>query len=428
MRLVNSPSWIRNNRIFERIEQHDIIHGRNRFQLNTSLAFDSLHAGIGLFLAEIVRIVRLTSRHFSYTLRVFIERSIEQVVDPMGNDATLRDVAEQAGVSLGTASLALNNRPSVAPETRARVLEAANRLGYAGRVLVRPTNNNRIKVLGMVIKHDLGLADLINPFYSYVQLGVDAEARKQGLGLMLANIEVDLANRPVMLPQLLDREQVDALLVVGVRLDESILRIIRERGLPTVLIDGHPDNVEFDTVQSDNFGGGYCATQHLIDHGHVSIGLIGSQRDSFLSVSERRRGYLAASAARGLTPFVEDSRLNRAAAYDATFRLLKRAPEVSAIVACNDECAFGVLDALRDMGHQCPDDVCVIGFDDLDLAREMRPALSTVRVHKAQLGVLGVRQLLSRAQDPEQPVLQLVVSTRIIERDTVCARSQQRGR
>jgi LacI family transcriptional regulator len=346
----------------------------------------------------------------------------------MGNEATLRDVAEQAGVSLGTASLALNNRPSVAAETRARVVEVANRLGYAGRIPLRPTPTNRIKVIGMVIKHDLGLADLINPFYSYVQLGVDSEARKQGLGLMLSNIEVDLSNRPVMLPPLLEREQIDALLIVGVRLDDAILRMVRERGLPTVLIDGHPDNSDFDVVHTDNHGGGFQATQFLIDQGHTQIGLIGSHRDSFVTVSERRRGYLAAIGARGLTPYIEDSRLSRGAAYDATFRLLKRAPEISALFACNDECAFGTLDALRDMGMRCPEDVCLMGFDDVDLAREMRPALTTVRVHKAQMGVLGVRQLLARAQDAEQPALQIVVSTRVIERDTVCSRDQQRRR
>jgi LacI family transcriptional regulator len=345
----------------------------------------------------------------------------------MGNEATLRDVAEQAGVSLGTASLALNNRPSVAPETRARVVEVAQKLGYTGRIPLRPTSaSNRIKVMGMVIKHDLGLADLINPFYSYVQLGVDSEARKQGLGLMLSNIEVDLSNRPVMLPALLEREQIDALLIVGVRLDDAILRMVRERGLPTVLIDGHPDNSSFDVIHSDNYGGGYSAAQYLIDQGHTHIGLIGSHRDSFVTVSERRRGYLAAIGARGLTPYIEESRLSRAAAYDAIFRLLKRSPEISAIFACNDECAFGALDALRDMGLRCPEDICIVGFDDVDLAREMRPALTTVRVHKAQMGVLGVRQLLARAQDSEQPALQIVVSTRVIERDTVCPRENQR--
>jgi LacI family transcriptional regulator len=347
----------------------------------------------------------------------------------MGSEATLRDVALHAGVSLGTASLALNNRPSVAPETRAKVVEAANQLGYVMRTPTRMAGNaSAIKVIGMLVKHDLGLKDSVNPFYSYVQLGVESEARKLGIDLMYSTIDVDSNNTPVALPGLLESEQIDALLVVGVRIDEHMLRIQRLRNLPMVLIDSSSDDELYDSIQIDNFGGSYRAVRLLTEQGHRAIGLIGSRTGGYSSIRERRRGYLAALESAGVADpntYIEESRLNRHDAYDATVRLVQRAPELSAIFACNDECAFGVLDAIRDLGLRVPHDLCVVGFDDLDLAREMRPALTTVHVHKAYMGVLGVRLLLQRNANPDQPASSVVVSTRLIDRETVCDRSRQ---
>jgi LacI family transcriptional regulator len=345
----------------------------------------------------------------------------------MGSDTTLRDVAEKAGVSLGTASLALNNRPSVAPDTRARVVEAAVSLGYSIREPQKPVA--RIRTIGMLVKHDIGLKDLVNPFYSYVQLGVEAECRKRGLTLMYSTVDVDLHNRPIVSPKLIEHEQLHGLLLVGARLDAAIERAMRSRGAPLVLIDGDAADSAYDNVITDNYNGAFGAVTHLIDRGHRNIGVIGSAADSYSSIRERRRGYADALRSRGiLTEHSEDSALNRAGSYAATQRLLQRSPEVTAVFACNDECALGVMDALHDMGLSIPHDICLVGFDDVDLAREVRPALTTVRIHKAWLGILGVRQLLERAEHPDQPALTQVVATRLIERESVCNASQQRKR
>src|SRR5690606_33374821 len=122
-------------------------------------------------------------------------------------------------------------------------------------------------------------------------------------------------------------------------------------------------------VLIDNLDGARTAVRHLIANGHRHIGLVGSQPDSYPSILERRQGYLDALAEHGLQPFIEDSVLSRQDAYDATRRLVARAPEITAIFACNDEVALGVLNALQDDGLRVPDDVSLIGFDNIDLVQ-----------------------------------------------------------
>ncbi len=346
----------------------------------------------------------------------------------MGSDATLRDVAEMAGVSLGTASLALNNRPSVAPETRARVFEAAASLGYSTRVPSRAPDK-QLRSIGMLVKHDLGLKDTVNAFYSHVQLGVSNECGKNGLQLIYANVEVDRLNRPVILPSVIHRTELDGLLLVGAQMDPSIRRIAKEGGYPIVMVDGaSPDN-DFDCVLNDDHGGAMSAVRFLLQAGHRDIALIGSSEESYVSVRERRRGYFDALKAAGIArTYAEDSTLNRDSAYEATQRILSRSPQVSAICACNDEGALGVMDAVYDMGLKIPEDISLVGFDDIDIARKVRPALTTVRSHKSWLGVYGVQLLLQRIADPERPKMRQLVATHLIERDSVCLHSQQRQR
>jgi LacI family transcriptional regulator len=346
----------------------------------------------------------------------------------MGSDATLRDVAEKAGVSLGTASLALNNRPSVAPETRARVVEAAASLGYSTRPVSRMSGKEP-RTIGMLVKHDLGLKDTVNAFYSHVQLGVASECGKMGLTLLYANVEVDRFNRPVILPSVIDRAELDGLLLVGARMDASIERIAKLGGYPIVMVDGAAPANTFDCVLNDDHGGAVSAVQYLINAGHRAIALVGSSEESYVSVLERRRGYFDALKRAGIArAYAEDSSLGRASAYEATQRVLTRNPEVSAIFTCNDEGALGVMDAVRDMGLTIPHDVSLVSFDDIDIAREVRPALTTVRSHKSWLGACGVQLLLQRIADPDRPTMRQLLSTRLIERESACLHSEQRQR
>jgi LacI family transcriptional regulator len=176
----------------------------------------------------------------------------------------------------------------------------------------------------------------------------------------------------------------------------------------------------FDSVLIDNFGGAMNATRHLIDNGHRHIGLIGSISNAYPSILERRRGYLAAlSQAHIQEPYIEESLLGRPDAFEATLRLLKRHPHITALFACNDDVAIGAMNAARELGRHVPNDLSIIGFDDIDLAQEVLPALSTVHVDKVLMGTIALRMLRDRVGEPERAAIKTVISTQLMLRDSV---------
>lgn len=339
----------------------------------------------------------------------------------MSQTVTLREVAELAGVSLGTASQALNNRPNVAPDTRTRVLDAAQALGYQVRTTT-PCPEAEVSLLGMLVKHDYGLEIVVNPFYSHVQAGVERECRRRGINLMYANIEVDASNHPVLWPQLIREERLEGLILVGTFIEGAIDQLKRQINMPIVLVDSYAPRLPYDSVVTDNIGGVGQVVEHLLECGHRKIGLIGANDYSPPSIRERREGFIRALQARGIDDyFIEPSQLTREGGEEAAHRLLTRAPEVTAVVACNDETAIGVMHAALARGLSIPADLSVVGFDNIDLARDVTPPLTTVHVHKAWMGSLGVRTLLDRLQNPDQPRITVTVATQLIERHSVAA-------
>ncbi|MFN4293587.1 MAG: LacI family DNA-binding transcriptional regulator [Thermoflexales bacterium] len=345
----------------------------------------------------------------------------------MAVPTTLRDVAKLAGVSLGTASQALNNRPHVLPETRSRVLEAARALGYSPRN--GTLNAYKLSVIGMLTKHDVGPPAPLNAFFSHVQAGIEQECRAHRISLMFASAEVDESNHPVEWPRMIEDDHIDGLILIGIHLTERACRELQDKlGRLIVLVDSYAPGAPFDSVLIDNLGGAAQAVNHLIDCGHCHIGLIGSNPASPPDILERREGYRRALTARGITQtYIEDGLMRREEGYAALQRLLKRAPQVTAVFVTNDDTAIGVMHAAHDMGLRVPDDLSIVGFDDIDVASQIRPALTTVHVHKAWLGRLGVRRLLERAQMPEQPTLSVTVATHLVAREsTARVRSSQK--
>lgn len=337
----------------------------------------------------------------------------------MQKKPTLRAIADYADVALSTVSQVLNNKPNVSPEMRHRVLAAAANLGYRSKISSESPLSVEIKTIGFLTKRRNGDALSFNPFYSPIIAGAEAECRRHNIGLMYANIEVDDHNHAISLPSILLEERVDAAIVLGAFLEET-LGHISNRADQIVLVDAYTENGdEFDRVLVDNVSGAIKAVKYLIAAGHHNIGLIGSEPDSYPSIAERRQGYLAAIEQHHLEPFIEESILERPEAYEATKRLMSREPGITAIFACNDNVAIGVVNALQDMGLRVPDQVSVIGFDNIDLAKEVKPALTTLHVDKVLMGVIAVRHLIDRAVNPNRAALKTLVSTQVIERETV---------
>jgi LacI family transcriptional regulator len=349
----------------------------------------------------------------------------------MAHTIRLQDVADLAGVSIGTASQALNNRRNVASETRARVVDAARTLGYPIRQHLE-INESGLEVIGMLAKHDFGYAPDVNPFYTHVQAGVETECRHHTISLMFANIEVDTSNHPLFWPPMLNEDRIQGLLLVGTFIHDTVGLLRQRLDLPIVLIDSYAPNMPFDSIVIDNAAGTRSALEHLTAHGHRHIGLIGTNPKSPPGVLERRNTYVQYMREQGLPEFyTEDSQLTQASGYAASRALLQRAPEVTAIFAVADIVAIGALNAARDLGVKVPDALSVIGFDNIDMANVVTPALTTVHVHKTWMGTLGVRQLIQRAQEVASPKVTVVVSTELVQRGSVGLRrhdSQDDGR
>lgn len=337
----------------------------------------------------------------------------------MSGSVTLQDVARLAGVSTGTASQALNNRPSVAQETRARVMDAARTLGYAIKDTGGNYDNHALSIIGLLTKHDYGFPFEVNAFYSYIQAGVESECRKRNLSLMFANVEVDRANHPVVWPSMITEQRVDGLILAGTFIENTIGLLGQRVDIPIVLVDSYAPNLAFDSIVIENIAGATAAINHLIAQGHTRIGVIGWAKNSPPSINERFIGYQRALEEHNIsTHYVEESGLNREEGYRAAVQLLQRAPEITAIFACNDLTAIGAIHAARDMSITVPDKLSIIGFDNIDMAKEVTPALTTIHVYKTWLGILGVRQLIARALNPEQPKITTTIMTSLVVRES----------
>ncbi|MBN1937066.1 MAG: LacI family DNA-binding transcriptional regulator [Anaerolineae bacterium] len=343
----------------------------------------------------------------------------------MANLITLRDVAQLAGVSLGTASQALNNRPNVAPETRARVIDAARTLGYSFKENNNHADEGPVKIIGLLTKHDLGYPAEINPFYSHIHAGVENECRQQQISMMYASVEVDLSNRPVIWPAMLNEQHIDGLILAGTFIEETVDLFQRRADVPVVLVDSYAPNLPFDSIVIDNTPAAMSAIDYLIRQGHRKIGLIGWNDESPPSVRERKIGYCRALEEHGIQEtYIQPSGLNRQEGQNALRQLLHDHPDVTAVFSCNDLSALGVLNGAREMRLSVPRDISIMGFDNIDLAREVTPALTTVHVHKSWLGALSVRQIIERVLTPEMPKVTITVSTQLVVRDSVCPPSK----
>lgn len=306
--------------------------------------------------------------------------------------ATIRDVARASKVSIATVSRVFNDSPAVSNETRERVRAAAATLGYWPNGIARSLITNRTHMLGVV------LPDLHGEFFSEVIHGVDLASRAHGLHVLVSRANVSADELTSALRSM--RGRVDGLVVMAPNLQASETLEQTARSIPTVVLNPDAPLAAVDTVAIDNHGGARQVVSHLIGLGHRRIAIVtGPERNA--DSRQRLEGYRQALSAAGLfsTPELEVAGdFTEPSGYDAALRLLSRQPRPSAIFVANDVMAVGVLGALDDLGVPVPGDVAVAGFDDIPLARYLRPPLTTVHVDMLGLGRRAVELLL----DPER--------------------------
>ncbi len=333
--------------------------------------------------------------------------------------ATLADVAAAVGLSPAAASLALRGKPGVSEATRDRVAEAARALGYHSLATVTRQHGKPLTI-GLVIKTVQGDSPEANRFYAPVMAGIEESCRMHRMDLMLATMPVDSQYQPLEVPRIATDRTCDGLIIVGAHLPPEIAQIL-EQSPPAILVDAYAEDDAFDSVATDNIGGARSAVRYLIDKGHVNIAILGTEPDAYPSILQRRRGYDQTMAEHGLVPrYLDAPYWHPDSAAIAGVSYLRTHPEVTAIFCANDAVGVALLQATRQAGVKVPDQVSIIGFDDIDLAGFVSPALTTMAVDKVGMGRMAVTLLAHRLELGEGGgITQTLVRPQLIERESV---------
>lgn len=299
--------------------------------------------------------------------------------------ATIRDVADRAGVSVASVSRVLTGAGAVTDATRAKVREAVQALSYVPHSGARSLSTSRTDTVGVI------LPNLFGEFFSELIRGMDVAARANGLHLIVSSSHDDAADAAAAIRSM--RGRVDGLIVLSPHLDSANLAANLAGSLPVLLMNGGGEDTGRPSMSVDNVGGAVAAVQHLAGQGRTRIVHIGGPMGN-LEARERRQGYEQAMAAAGLPTSVTPGDFTQASGHAAVTSLLASKTEVDAIFAGNDAMAVGALTALREAGLRCPQDVAVVGFDDVPIAALVQPGLTTLHIDIAQMGRRAMERLV----------------------------------
>ncbi|GAB4531519.1 MAG: LacI family DNA-binding transcriptional regulator [Anaerolineae bacterium] len=337
---------------------------------------------------------------------------------------TSRDVAKRAGVSRTTVSFVLNDVTGVniSQETRQRVLQAAQELGYVPDAAARSLASRRAYTLGLVlVRNQSHIA--ADAFLPQVIHGLTDSTRQAGFHLLLEPVED--VRHPDAYIHLVRAKHIDGIVLSGPRSDDEQLPVLVNEGFPVVLLGQLPGNPAC-FVDVDNRSAAREAVEHLIQLGHQCIGCITNAPLQYTGSADRLAGYRDALQSAGI-PYQE--RLVRygdfvpESGYQAACSLLRETPPPTALFVASDVVAFGAMAAIREYGLSIPDDVALVGFDDVPLARYMDPPLTTVRLPATELGSQAGQMIIKLIQDGEVGVRNVILETELIVRASCGAQS-----
>ncbi|MCQ4211808.1 LacI family DNA-binding transcriptional regulator [Streptomyces longispororuber] len=308
----------------------------------------------------------------------------------MAQSVGIKDVARAAGVSVGTVSNVINRPDTVADETRARVVAAIDRLGYVRSESARQLRAGRSRIMGLLV------LDMGNPFFVDVARGAERAARDAGLGVMVCNSAQSVAEEAEYL-SLFAEQRVRGVLLTPAEATGRTVEQFRRHDIPFVLVDRVAEGATECSVSVDDVNGGALAVRHLVDAGHRKIAYV-SGPPALNQVKDRRQGALRALDEAGLPAGalheLPTERLDVAAGRDAGARLLGLADRPTAVFCANDLLALGVLQALYAAGVRVPEDIAIVGYDDIEFAAAAAVPLTSVRQPAVTMGALAADLLL----------------------------------
>jgi LacI family transcriptional regulator len=327
---------------------------------------------------------------------------------------TLKDIAIRAGVSVNTVSRALRNKPDINDETKKRIIEIAERLGYTPNVLAKSLRSKKSKTIGVVI------ADISSPFYSNVVKGIEDGAQEKGYSIILSNTDEQYKKEEKAVQVLLEK-RIDGLLITPVQEENRDILDLKEKGIPLVLVGRHFDNIQTNYIVTEDIIGGFLATEHLIKKGHRRILHINGPMH-ISSASERLAGYKRALLEYGLEydqRLVRGNTVEMEEANKLTKKIISEGFNFTAIFAYADVLALGAMHALSEAKLRIPDDIAVVGYDDIEFARISHPPLTTVRIPRYRLGKKAINLLVEKIiKKGSRKLHQVVIKPELVIRES----------
>jgi LacI family transcriptional regulator len=335
---------------------------------------------------------------------------------------TIVDVARVSGVSYATVSRVLSGYEFVKESTRHRVMEAVKHLGYVANLQARSLAGGRTQLIGLVVPN------LDNSYVGTVTRGIDQELARANYDLILYTSH-HKPDKESFYVSAIAHGLTDGLLLVAPLVPTTYLAALRERNFPYVLIDQADATDSSSVIEATNWQGAYEATRYLLQLGHTRIAFITGAL-AVRSAIDRLQGYRAAltdSAYPIKEELIIEGNYQKQTSYEVTKSLLHSVdPLPTAIFASNDLSAFGAMDAIREHGLRIPEDISIIGFDDIPQASLVHPKLTTVRQPLEQMGQVAAKLLLERIEDRNRPPQRVTLATQLVIRDSCGAYQTER--
>jgi LacI family transcriptional regulator len=328
---------------------------------------------------------------------------------------TLEDIARLSGVSRSTVSRVINGDPNVNNHTRTKVQEIIQNLNFQPNLAARSLAAGYTRVLGLVIP--IGVASIFtDPYFPLVIQGVSSACNALGYSVMLWLAEPKYERK--MISQILYNGLIDGVIVSSMMMDDPLIDRLFESNRPFMTIGRHPTNEKINYVDVDNRAGAYQGVSYAFRTGHRRVGLIGGPHNT-ISGQDRYQGYLDALQERGLplkTELVIEGEFSDASGYQAMKRLLPQRPD--AVFVASDAMAFAAMRAIQEAGLRIPEDMAVIGFDDIPPAATSKPPLTTVRQPIMRTGQTAAEMLIDMIEHPNPQPRRVVLPTELVIRSS----------
>lgn len=325
---------------------------------------------------------------------------------------TIKDVAREAGVSAMAVSQALNNRGRLSAETRERILQVADQLGYVPNNIAKSLRVSETRTIGVVV------SDCSQILVAKILKGIEDVASQHGYSVIISNTNADKEAEHAAITTLMNKRIDGLILTAPLNTSSEDMQALRNFGIPFVVLMRKTSADFVDFITNDNIAGGYEIVRHLLDTGNRTIKFIAMPPYSTSGV-ERMQGYQKALKEHGIPlrredvinaqPYIEDG-------FAAMNKLLDRGMTEGAVCCGSDLIAIGAIDAILKRGLRVPEDIRVSGYDDIDYLDYFRIPLTTMRQPKYEIGTTGANILIEKLQSPDTPIKQIVLKSQLVVR------------